>query len=173
MWCTNIYLIRSTKIWWLCLVLTEASKKKFLELCKEGDIETVKTLLAEDPSLINCRDWRGKFRIKCWLVFKEKFLELCSEGDLETIKICLLKIPLLSVVKTNMVRNAIDLGQKYISKIIVFYVQILFLLFQCIIYFKEKTYFNKFDIYLSIYLSIYIFFCLSINLCKKIDNRVF
>ena len=40
-------------------------EKKFLDLCKEGDLKTVKTLLAEDPSLINCEDYIGKFRIKC------------------------------------------------------------------------------------------------------------
>ena len=41
-------------------MLTEASKEKFLDLCEEGDLETVKTLLAEDPSLINCKDHDGK-----------------------------------------------------------------------------------------------------------------
>ena len=45
-------------------MLTEASKKKFLELCKEGDLETVKTLLAEDPSLISCKDKYGKLEMQ-------------------------------------------------------------------------------------------------------------
>ena len=35
-------------------------KKKFFNLCKEGDVESVKTLLAEDPSLNNSKDWSGK-----------------------------------------------------------------------------------------------------------------
>ena len=29
---------------------------KFLDLCSEGDLDAVKTLLAEDPSLISCKD---------------------------------------------------------------------------------------------------------------------
>ena len=33
---------------------------KFLDLCSEGDLETVKNLLAEDPSLISCKDDYGK-----------------------------------------------------------------------------------------------------------------
>ena len=37
-------------------MLTEASKEKFLELCVEGDLAIVKTMLAEDPSLISCKD---------------------------------------------------------------------------------------------------------------------
>ena len=37
-------------------MLNKALKEKFLDLCKEGDIESVKTLLAEDPSLINIKD---------------------------------------------------------------------------------------------------------------------
>ena len=37
-------------------MLTEAFKKKFLKLCDKGDLETVKTMLAEDPSLISCKD---------------------------------------------------------------------------------------------------------------------
>ena len=35
-------------------------EKEFLDLCKKGDVESVKTLLAEDPSLINSKDWSGK-----------------------------------------------------------------------------------------------------------------
>ena len=35
-------------------------EKKFLDLCYEGDVESVKTLLAEDPSLINSKDGFGK-----------------------------------------------------------------------------------------------------------------
>ena len=31
-------------------------EKKFLDLCSEGDLESVKTFLAEDPSLINSTD---------------------------------------------------------------------------------------------------------------------
>ena len=31
-------------------------EEKFLELCEEGDVETVKTMLAENPSLISCKD---------------------------------------------------------------------------------------------------------------------
>ena len=39
-------------------------EKKFLDLCGEGDLETVKTLLAEDPSLISCKDpVYGKFKM--------------------------------------------------------------------------------------------------------------
>ena len=34
---------------------------KFLDLCYKGDVESVKTLLAEDPSLINSKDGDGKF----------------------------------------------------------------------------------------------------------------
>ena len=34
---------------------------KFLDLCgEEGDVESVKTLLAEDPSLINSKSGFGK-----------------------------------------------------------------------------------------------------------------
>ena len=33
---------------------------KFLDLCEEGDVESVKALLAEDPSLINSIDEYGK-----------------------------------------------------------------------------------------------------------------
>ena len=47
--------------------LSEAAKKererkedKFLNLCEEGDVESVKALLAEDPSLINSKDEYGK-----------------------------------------------------------------------------------------------------------------
>ena len=40
-------------------------EEKFLDLCKEGDLKTIKILLAEDPSLINCKNFLGKFRIKC------------------------------------------------------------------------------------------------------------
>ena len=58
--CTNLYLKRGIIICWLCLVLIEASKGKFLGLCKEGDLETVKTMLAEDPSLSSCEDGWGK-----------------------------------------------------------------------------------------------------------------
>ena len=39
---------------------------KFLDLCgEEGDVESVKALLAEDPSLINCKDWMGKSYMQC------------------------------------------------------------------------------------------------------------
>ena len=31
-------------------------ERKFLDLCYEGDVESVKALLAEDPSLINSID---------------------------------------------------------------------------------------------------------------------
>ena len=31
-------------------------EEKFLDLCKEGDVESMKALLAEDPSLINSKD---------------------------------------------------------------------------------------------------------------------
>ena len=31
-------------------------EKEFLNLCKEGDVESVKILLAEDPSLANSKD---------------------------------------------------------------------------------------------------------------------
>ena len=33
---------------------------KFFNLCEEGDVETVKTLLAEDPSLSNSKGRYGK-----------------------------------------------------------------------------------------------------------------
>ena len=71
----DIYIFRYNLLeWiieWLCLVLDKAAKeaakeererkeKKFLDLCKEGNIESVKTLLAEDPSLINSKDDDGK-----------------------------------------------------------------------------------------------------------------
>ena len=52
----------------ICLVLTKASKEErrrkeenFLDLCREEDLESVKTLLAEDPSLINIKDKKGNF----------------------------------------------------------------------------------------------------------------
>ena len=35
-------------------------ESKFFDLCKEGDVESVKALLAEDPSLINSKDEYGK-----------------------------------------------------------------------------------------------------------------
>ena len=35
-------------------------ERQFLELCRRGDVETVKTLLAKDPSLINSKDILGK-----------------------------------------------------------------------------------------------------------------
>ena len=31
-------------------------EKKFLDLCKDGDVESVKALLTEDPSLISSKD---------------------------------------------------------------------------------------------------------------------
>ena len=34
---------------------------KFLHLCRDGEVESVKTLLAKDPSLINRKDNDGKF----------------------------------------------------------------------------------------------------------------
>ena len=34
----------------------EKKVDKFLQLCLEGDLETIKNLHAEDPSLINCKD---------------------------------------------------------------------------------------------------------------------
>ena len=35
---------------------------KFFDLCKEGDVESVKALVAEDPSLINSKEkYTGKF----------------------------------------------------------------------------------------------------------------
>ena len=64
---TYMYLIRSIIIWWLCLVLSEASQKKFLGLCKEGDLEAVKTMLTEDPSLINRIDSWGKVQIQLYI----------------------------------------------------------------------------------------------------------
>ena len=36
-------------------------EKEFLDLCEKGDVDSVKTLLAEDPSLINSKDDGGKF----------------------------------------------------------------------------------------------------------------
>ena len=32
----------------------------FLNFCKEGHLNSVKTLLNKDPSLINSKDWYGK-----------------------------------------------------------------------------------------------------------------
>ena len=50
-------------------MLTKASKEErrrkeenFLDLCREEDLESVKTLLAEDPSLINIKDKKGNFK---------------------------------------------------------------------------------------------------------------
>ena len=37
-------------------------EEKFLELCRKGDVESVKTLLAKDPSLINSKNRWGKFQ---------------------------------------------------------------------------------------------------------------
>ena len=52
-------------------MLTKASKEerrrnesKFLDLCREEDLESVKTLLAEDPSLINIKDEQGNLKCK-------------------------------------------------------------------------------------------------------------
>ena len=40
---------------------TQEEQIQFLDLCGEGDVESVKTLLAEDPSLINSKEsWSGK-----------------------------------------------------------------------------------------------------------------
>ena len=64
---TYMYLIRSIIIWWLCLVLSEASQKKFLGLFKEGDLEAVKTMLTEDPFLINRIDSWGKVQIQLYI----------------------------------------------------------------------------------------------------------
>ena len=36
-------------------------EKRFLDLYKEGDLKSLKTLLAKDPSLINSKDYRGKY----------------------------------------------------------------------------------------------------------------
>ena len=38
-------------------------EKGFLDHCSEGDLESVKALLAEDPSLINNEDEDGKFQM--------------------------------------------------------------------------------------------------------------
>ena len=38
----------------------EEEEIKFLVLCGNGDVESVKTLLAKDPSLINSKDDYGK-----------------------------------------------------------------------------------------------------------------
>ena len=35
-------------------------EEEFLNLCEEGDVESVKTLLAKDPSLINSENEYGK-----------------------------------------------------------------------------------------------------------------
>ena len=35
-------------------------EEEFLRLCREGDVESVKTLLAKDPSLINSKAKSGK-----------------------------------------------------------------------------------------------------------------
>ena len=35
-------------------------EKKFIDLCEKGDAESVKTVLAEDPSLINSKNQYGK-----------------------------------------------------------------------------------------------------------------
>ena len=36
-------------------------EEKFLDLCSEGDLESVITLLAEDPSFIHCEEEDGEF----------------------------------------------------------------------------------------------------------------
>ena len=38
-------------------------EKNLLDFCSEGDLESVKTLLAEDPSLINSEDENGEFKM--------------------------------------------------------------------------------------------------------------
>ena len=46
-----------------CLGLIMATPQelgRFLDLCGKGDVESVKTLLAKDPSLINSKDKIGK-----------------------------------------------------------------------------------------------------------------
>ena len=38
-------------------------EQEFLDLCRKGDVESVKTLLAKDPSLINSKDGFGNINI--------------------------------------------------------------------------------------------------------------
>ena len=52
---------------YLSLVFTNVEDKKrweeekrFLDICREGDLESAKTLLAEDPSLIRSNNGKGK-----------------------------------------------------------------------------------------------------------------
>ena len=61
-------------------------EKIFLDLCSEGDLETVKTFLAEDPSLINSKDpEKGKLfhiQIMCtqkWFTDKLHFFCLLAK----------------------------------------------------------------------------------------------
>ena len=46
----------------ICLVLIMPTKQEqnFLGLCEKGDVESVKTLLAKDPSLIHSKNSWGK-----------------------------------------------------------------------------------------------------------------
>ena len=47
----------------ICLVLimpTEQEERQFVDICKKGDVESVKTLLSEDPSLIYSSNVYGK-----------------------------------------------------------------------------------------------------------------
>ena len=39
---------------------TKQEEERFLDLCARGDVESVKTLLAKDPSLSNSKDEYGK-----------------------------------------------------------------------------------------------------------------
>ena len=48
--------LRRMRIRTVSLMWRMREEEKFLELCRKGDLETVKTLLADDPSLINCKD---------------------------------------------------------------------------------------------------------------------
>ena len=41
-------------------------EEEFLDLCGIGDVESVKTLLAKDPSLINSKGRFGKFLNLVW-----------------------------------------------------------------------------------------------------------
>ena len=42
--------------------MSTKQEQKFFDLCREGDVESVKTLLAKDPSLINSKENWSKFQ---------------------------------------------------------------------------------------------------------------
>ena len=45
-------------------VRRKEKEQKFCRLCSKGDLESIKALLTEDPSLINSRNKYGKFKMQ-------------------------------------------------------------------------------------------------------------